>query len=163
MNILANFPQQIAVNSSSGRRTYKIAPDLYAIHGRPKSSAKDAVYVLNEGEIAVFRGQPDQTSLAGEMDKVSPVYSLVPAGTRAVPTGLVFVRFAAGTAIEEHEDAIKNAGYEVAETLPYAPNAAWLRARSGDIAEGLTGLEKLEEIPTAESVEPQMLMEAARR
>jgi len=163
MDILANFPQQIVVNSSAEQRTYKIALDLYAIHGRPKSPAKNAAYVINEGEIAVFKGRPDQTTLVSELDKVSPVYALVPGGTPVVPTGLVFIRFAEGIAVNEHEEEIKNAGYEVAETLPYAPNAVWLRARSGSIADALTGLAKLEGIPSAESVEPQMLMEAARR
>jgi hypothetical protein len=163
MDIFVKFPRQIAVSSSVGQQTYTVAPGLYAIHGNAKSQAKDAEYVLNEGEIAVFKGLPENATAADATEKLSPVYTLVPGGTPAVPTGLVLVRFAGGNAVSDRKDEIKNAGYEVAETLSYAPNAGWLRARSGDIADALAGLKKLKEMPSVESIEPQMLMESARR
>jgi len=49
------------------------------------------------------------------------------------------------------------------EIPAYAPNAAWLRARSGEIADALAGTPALDALPDLEAVEPQMLMERARR
>lgn len=53
--------------------------------------------------------------------------------------------------------------YELVESLAYAPQAAWLRAPAGDIADALAGLPRLEQLPDVENVEPQMLMESVRR
>lgn len=164
MDILAKFPKQIRANPTDRAQTYRLIADHYAVHGlQSGEAAPDAAYVLHEGTIAVFKGSPDPALAAGTPEKLSAVYALTPGGSPAVPTGLVFIRLAEGLAIAEREEAIKNAGYEVAETLPYAANAAWLRARSGGIADALASLAALEKIPSVESVEPQMLMESVRR
>lgn len=52
---------------------------------------------------------------------------------------------------------------ELVESLAYVPQAAWLRAPSGDIAAALAGLSRLEQLADVENVEPQMLMESVRR
>lgn len=164
MDILAKFPQKIEVSSRPGAQSYTLMPGYYALHGQPSGAgAPDPAYLLNEGQIAVFEGLPDQGTVASAPDKLSAAYSLTPGGSPAVPTGLVFIRFADGVKIGERTQEIKEAGFEVAETLAYAPNAAWLRARSGDIADALNGLRAVEKISNVESVEPQMLMETARR
>lgn len=164
MDILAKFPPKIEVSSRPDAKSYALMPGYYAIHGQPSgTTAPGASYLLNEGQIAVFEGLPDQGSVADAPGKLSAVYSLTPGGSPAVPTGLVFIRFADGVKIAERTKEIKEAGFEVAETLAYALNAAWLRARSGDIADALNGLRALEKISNVESVEPQMLMETARR
>ena len=164
MDVFASFPQQIPVSSKPGAGTYKLMPGYYATHGKqPEPAVRDAVQLFNEGAIAVFKGAPDQATDAAWPDKLSPVYSLVPGGSPAVPTGLVFIRFAEGVPVDTLKKEIEGAGYEVAESLAYAPNAAWLRARSGEIEDALTGLKALEKLPQVESVEPQMLMESARR
>jgi hypothetical protein len=164
MDILSKFPRQIAVSSRPGAQKYTLTPDQHALHGQPSGTAvPDAAYVFNEGNVAVYKGAPDPAIVTNAPDKVSPVYALGPGGSPAVPTGLVFIRFADGVGVGERLGEIKKAGYEVAETLAYAPNAAWLRAQSGNIADALAGLKALEKIPSVESVEPQMLMESARR
>ena len=164
MDVFAKFPQQIPVSSRAGAGTYKLMPGYYAIHGtQPGPLARDAVHLFNDGAIAVFEGAPDQSTLAATPERLSPVYALVPGGSPAVPTGLIFLRLATGVSVDKLKDEIKGAGYEVAESLAYAPNAAWLRARSGNIEDALAGLEALEKLPQVESVEPQMLMESARR
>lgn len=164
MDTFASFPRQILVSSRPGSQTYTLMPGYYAIHGQqPGTPAPDAAYLFNEGTIAVFKGSPDQATVAPAPDKLSPVYTLLPGGSPAVPTGLIFIRLEEGVPVGERKDKIKGAGYEVAESLAYAPNAAWLRARSGNIADALAGLKALEKLPDVESVEPQMLMESGRR
>ncbi|HAZ43592.1 MAG TPA: hypothetical protein DDW76_16925, partial [Cyanobacteria bacterium UBA11369] len=68
----------------------------------------------------------------------------------------VFIRFAEKVDVESHREAIEQAGYQIAQTLSYAPHAAWVRAQSGKISDALTGISKLEAIPNVENVEPQM-------
>ena len=92
-----------------------------------------------------------------------PVYALKSGGRRAVPTGLVFVRFKTGITPRERCDELENAGYEIEQTLDYAPEAAWVRAKSGEISDALHGLDNLAKITDVENVEPQMLMRRASR
>jgi hypothetical protein len=100
---------------------------------------------------------------AAQAGSLIPVYGLEPSGLPAVPTGQVFIRFAEGIKAEERRQEINQAGYEIVQSLSYAPQAAWLRARSDDIADALAEISKLEQLPDVENVEPQMLKESARR
>lgn len=163
--LFSSYPQKIVVSIRQPSLTYTLLPSYYAVHDpKPDTpSQEDAAYLFNEGTIAVFQGTPDRSEGAGANVKLGPVYALQPGGAIAVPTGLVFMRFAEGTTVEKHLEEIKQAGYEVAESLSYAPHAAWLRARSGKMADALAHLDALEKIPEVQSVEPQMLMESARR
>jgi hypothetical protein len=54
---------------------------------------------------------------------------------QAVPTGQVFLRFRTGERVTAHRDALEQAGFTIARELDYAPQAAWLLARSGSIPE----------------------------
>ena len=161
--ILAAFPEQM--RASSGR------PDvLYfkqrgcAVHHRPHGApAPGAALVLNEGEIAMYLDDPPPTELHSPGVALTPVYSQRPAGSPAVPTGLVCIRFREGISPETRQRQIVAAGYEIAQCLAYAPNTAWLRARSGSAAEALHNLSLLEQLPDVENVEPQMLREWVAR
>jgi len=75
---------------------------------------------------------------------------------------MVFMRFREGVEIASRQKEIEQAGYEIGQSTPFL-NAAWLRPRSGNIADGLTGIPKLEALPDVENVEPQMLIESATR
>jgi len=86
-----------------------------------------------------------------------PSYELAGGGGAATPTGRVLVRFADAPTRERRTKDIEAAGYRIEEVLAYAPQAAWVRARSGDAAESLSKLARLEAIPGVEEVEPQML------
>jgi hypothetical protein len=86
-----------------------------------------------------------------------PVYVLSPGGQPARPTGRVLVRFADAAALTRHRKDIEAAGYVIEEVLSYAPQAAWVRAASGDPAEGLAAISALERMAEVEEVEPQML------
>lgn len=93
----------------------------------------------------------------------TPVYTSQPGGRIAVPTGRVFVRLAPGLRFEDHADSFRRAGYEIVETVSYAPNAGWVRSAKSSIASALTELQRLAAFPVVENVEPQMLTEAVHR
>lgn len=154
----SEYPQQIRVGNQSAV-LYNRQLGYYAVHyNQPGTEALGAVLQLNDGAIAVFQGEPDQP----KTDTLSPIYALQPDGSLAVPTGLVFIRFVEGVDVESHREAIKQAGY-VAQSLSYAPHAAWLRAQSGKILDAIVGISRLEAIPDVENVEPQMLMARVQR
>jgi hypothetical protein len=163
----SDYPQQIRVGCDAygGLRlrtavSYTRKNGYYAIHyNQPSTVASGAILQLNDGAIAVFPGEPNQS----EQGILSPIYTLQPNGSIAVPTGLVFIRFAEGVNVESGREAINRAGYEVAQSLSYAPHTAWLRAQSGNIVDAIAGISQLEAIANVENVEPQMLMEKGLR
>ncbi len=87
----------------------------------------------------------------------NPTYELPGGGGPATPTGRILVRFADPAALAARRQDIESAGFKIEEVLAYAPQAAWVRAASGDTAEGLLGVGKLDAINRIEEVEPQML------
>ncbi|MDZ8188651.1 MAG: hypothetical protein RMX96_27830 [Nostoc sp. ChiSLP02] len=152
----SEYPQQIRVGNNRSAVSYTRQPGYYAIHDNQfGTAAPKAILQLNGGAIAVFAGEPNQS----QKNTSSPIYTLEPLGSPAVPTGLVFIRFAEGVNVESQLQAINQAGYAIEQTLPYAPHTAWLRHQSGNIANAIAGISQLEAIPNVESVEPQMLME----
>jgi hypothetical protein len=164
----ANYPAEVQVGHGAASAVYVRTADHYALlHQRPDEVPDDAVLTLEGGSIAVFRGKPrarrSRKEPATRPPTVAPVYRLGADGPLAVPTGLVFARFAEGVPVESRREALERAGYEVVEIPSYAPHAAWLRARSGEIADALAATAALEKLPDMEGVEPQMLMHAARR
>jgi len=167
-NYFSEYPQQIRFGTEQSAVLYSRKSGYYAVHYKqPGTVAPGAVLQLNDGAIAVFQGEPDESEnairLASTTGTLGPIYTLQADGTLAVPTGLVFIRFVEGVEVESHREAIKQAGYEIAQSLSYAPQAAWLRAQSGNILDALVGISKLEAIPNVENVEPQMLMERVQR
>jgi hypothetical protein len=164
----SEYPEQIRVGSDATAVSYTRKSGYYAIHynNQPKTVAPGAILQLNDGAMsttgyayAVFPGEPNQS----EQGKLSPVYTIEPNGSLAVPTGLVFIRFAEGVDVESQHEAINRAGYEVVESLDYAPHAAWLRAQSGNIVDAIAKIPQLQAIPKVENIEPQMLMERSLR
>ncbi|MEH2067938.1 MAG: hypothetical protein V7K47_07180 [Nostoc sp.] len=156
----SEYPQQISAGSNASAVSYTRQPGYYAIHyNQPSTVAQGAILQLNEGAIAIFSGEPKRS----QKNTLSPIYTLEPNGSLAVPTGLVFIRFAEGVDVESQRQAIDRAGYQVEQSLDYAPHAAWLRPRSGNIADAIAGISRLEAIPNVENVELQMLMERGLR
>ncbi|MEH1940117.1 MAG: hypothetical protein V7L01_07870 [Nostoc sp.] len=170
----SEYPEKIRVGSDAdgGLRLrtsvfYTRKPGYYAVHyNQPNTVASGAILQLNQDAMsptgvvaAVFPGEPNQS----EQGTLSPIYTLQPNGSVAVPTGLVFICFAEGVDVESQREAINRAGYEIAQSLSYTPHAAWLRAQSGNIADAIAGISQLEAIPKVENIEPQMLMERGLR
>lgn len=151
------YPEQIRNYTSV---SYTRKPGYYAVHyNQPNTMPLGAILQLNDGAIAVFPGEPNQS----EQGIVTPIYTLEPNGSVAVPTGLVFIRFAEGVDVESQREVINRAGYEIVQSLDYAPHAAWLRAQSGNIADAMARIPQLEAIAKVENIEPQMLMERGLR
>jgi hypothetical protein len=164
----AKYPAEIRAGHGSASAVYVRSSDHYALLDRPPNAPpEDSVLTLDGGSIAVYRGEPGasrgRNAATDTSPAVAPVYRLGKDGPLAVPTGRVFVRFRDGVSVESRRDALQRAGYEVVEIPSYAPNAAWLRARSGDLADSLAETGALEALSDVENVEPQMLMQAARR
>ncbi|MBN3870223.1 MAG: hypothetical protein V7L00_06060 [Nostoc sp.] len=160
----SEYPEQIR-NCTSVSYTRK--PGYYAVHyNQPNTMPPGAILQLNDGAMsttgyayAVFPGEPNQS----EQRTVTPIYTLEPNGSVAVPTGLVFIRFAEGVDVESQREVINRAGYEIVQSIDYAPHAAWLRAQSGNIVDAIAGIRQLEAIAKVENIEPQMLMERGLR
>lgn len=163
-DVFAGYPTELRVGAGEKAQVYQRLPGYYAIHGaREDAGGPEPVQTFEDGDVALFKGEPDANHPAAGAGKLSPVYTLHPGGSMAVPTGQVFIRFADGVNVEERREEIETAGYKIAQKLDYAPNAAWLRASSGSIAEALSGIDKLQKLKDVENVEPQMLMHAPRR
>ena len=139
----AEYPERVRSRMDDGGPVYKLENDRYAVH-------------RSDDELEFADGK-------AERDDARPVYVLQPGGTPAVPTGLVFVRFKEGVKPNERTKDIEKAGYEIEQALDYAPEAAWLRAKSGEISDALKGIDKLARIADVENVEPQMLMRRASK
>ena len=158
---LSDFPERLKQSTQTPDLVYVRATDFYAVRGTSARVEREVpVLTVNTdgGEsIRVYRGVPEQTRASSGSPKVTPVYALPSAESVVVPTGRVFVRFADAIKAETKVDELKKAGYKIAQTLGYAPNAAWLEATNGDIALALNNLEKLEELADVENVEPQLL------
>lgn len=173
-DIFQNYPQQLPAGAEPNAPVYTRLPGFYAVHGwRADLPGVVPVQTFADGAIAIIKGEPDPatasagTNKAGEAQrKLSPVYaqqSSGAAGSMAVPTGRVFIRFADAVKVADREKEIRSAGYEVDQRLDYAPNAAWLRARSGNIADALNGIATLGKLTDVENIEPQVLMQASYR
>jgi hypothetical protein len=162
-----DYPQEFPAATASDSSVYTRLPGFYAIHGgRSDAAGAEPVQTLEDGDIAIMRGEPDSADIAAAPNRLTPVYTLKSGGaggSMAVPTGRVFIRLADGVKVGDRETEIDQSGYEVDQTLDYAPNAAWLRARSGSIAYALNSIQALQRIADVENVEPQMLMQASYR
>lgn len=163
-DFFSEYPSQVRAGTQRPGSSYVRKTGYYAEHGRqPDTPAPNASLLFNGGAIAVFEGKPAKDVVIRPPAALSPVYELHPGGSPAVPTGLVFIRFREGVDLASRQQEIEEASYQVAQVPPFASNAAWLRARSGAIADALTGIQKLEALPDVENVEPQMLMESTPR
>jgi hypothetical protein len=157
----SKYPRRVGAGTQRSGAGFLLKQGYYATHRTNTDIAPDAELVLDDGAIAVFKGEPPKTREV--QSSIGPVYELGPGGSLAVPTGLVFLRLREGVDAASRQREIEQAGFELKEVVPYAPNAAWLKARSGSIADSLEGITRLTALPDVESVEPQMLMKGSAR
>lgn len=153
------FPQQISTGGSTAL-VVEQKPGYFALHGEPLPREK-AVLLFEPERIAVLQGSPSPP--LAPTQAISPVYAPKGGESLAVPTGQLFIRFRQGATLSAHRAELEQAGYAIAQELDYAPEAAWLRARSGSIAGALDGVSRLRAIAAVERVEPQLLMQRVHR
>ena len=123
-----DYPARVAFSTERANLFYARVPGYYAVHHEtPRSPEPGALFTLEDGTIAVFRGEPGQyAGIRNREDFFTPVYALQPDGSPAVPTGRLLIRFSDETTVQEHRQEIEHAGYHIVEILSYAPQAAWL-------------------------------------
>lgn len=163
---LASYPQKLRQSTQNPGIVYVRASDMYALRGAA-AGLREAPLVTLAAEggdsIRVYRGNPAPgVRSATPTAAVLPVYSQAVGDGLAVPTGRVFVRFADAIKAESRADELKKLGYRIAQTLVYAPNAAWLEADDGAPA-ALHNIERVEKLDGVENVEPQFLSPRAAR
>lgn len=155
-NLFHDFPERLPASTERRDTFYTRVPGYHAVHhGLEEADRTDAVMTLKEEGIAVYRTETNESR--GDTASLTPVYELHPSGPLAVPTGKVFIRFTEGVDAASHREEIERSGYEIAKTSQYTPHTAWLRSKSGSIAQSLTNIHALESLPDVENVEPQML------
>lgn len=155
--VVSAAPSALEIGGSGATATYTLADDLIASHDGATASA---VLTLEGGAIGV--GPVDDVE-SRNVARAGPVYRHVPSGELAVPTGHVLVRFATGERAEDHETDLADAGFTIEEVLSYAPQAAWVRAASGEISDSLRRLDEVAAVRGVEHVEPQLVSEAHTR
>ncbi|HSO07696.1 MAG TPA: hypothetical protein VLW45_10665 [Pelomicrobium sp.] len=159
-DVLSAFPDR--VRGPAGAPPYRRLDGWYALLGIAVDDAPPrAEFTLEGGRVAVARGAPPHPLPAGA--QAVAVYAAGDAGEPCVPTGRALLRFAAGEHAADHRRVIEAAGCVLVDTLAYAPEAAWVTAARGDVAETLRLLDALAAIPRVAAVEPQMLQRRAKR
>ena len=158
---MADVPAQLKVGDRDS--VFERKGDLFAVRGSGKAGA-DAVAEVTDSPDERFvvykRGAAGASRSAGSQ---LPVYAAGGDGPLAVPTGRILVRLENGESAKEYAEAFEAAGFEIDRLLSYAPHAAWLRPRGGDVAEALRKLETLARLPGVVHVEPQLLMQRAEK
>lgn len=157
---LATFPETLRI-STEKMGTYTRVPRHFAVHGAlpetpdPEPLGLRVVGRLEAEDVTFVRSEDAMRELTST--EPTPVYATSQGGPLAMPTGEIFVRLAPSLNVRDFIVPLEGAGYEVTKTLVYAPQAAWLKARSGSTAEALRRIPNLEALPEVENVEPQML------
>ncbi|MEA5392436.1 hypothetical protein VB738_14325 [Cyanobium gracile UHCC 0139] len=153
------FPRRILVGAEQPV-VFEQRPGWYALHGEPLPTA-DGVLRFEPEAIAVLPGAPIAPLAKGQ--SLSPVYAQPGSDALAVPTGQLFIRFLPGESALAHRAALEQAGCRIAARPDHAPEAAWLRARCGGLAEALGCVARLRELEGVANVEPQLLMARGQR
>jgi hypothetical protein len=161
---MPSFPQELSVETAHGTMRYRLADDFYVVPGTDVGRGQsDVAFYLEEEQLAVCRRQAGDAARASPNEGIGPVYRLGNQGPLAVPTGKVFVRFSERESFADHREDMEQAGFRIIQTLSHAPQAGWVEASSGGIADALGRFGALRRITGVEAVEPQMLMERQRR
>ena len=163
---LAEYPPILKHSTESPDIVYRRAPELVAVRGAPSRARLDPPVLAVEGDqgesVRVYRASAEDRQAPPGSRSMTAVYTLAP-GRLAVPTGRVFVRFREDVVPAARSDDLQRAGYRIAQTLAYAPSAAWLEADDGEVASALRNIDKLEQMTGMVNVEPQLLAPRATR
>lgn len=160
----SHFPLRMTVEAQAVSRVYVRESDCFAVHGPvPPALTTSVLYSFDDPVINVCRGKVSVISTLPANLMLTPVYRLEPNGPQGVPTGNVFIRFRSQVPVDGRRQELGACGFSIRESLSYAPQAAWLQSRDGNIATALHGIAKLRNLTDIELVEPQMLMRRVQR
>lgn len=154
------FPAEIVVGGATTVVLVQQA-GVFALHGEHLPVSAQVVLRFEPERISVLSGAPPLPLDPNQ--SVSPVYAASGRDALAVPTGQLFVRLRQGVAVADVRAELEQTGCVIAKELDHAPEAAWLRARSGSIAEALGCVARLRGLAVVENVEPQLLMQRMAR
>ena len=160
----AGYPDTLRHSTQNPKVVYVRTNGLYAIRGAAGSRDLPLATLNAEGgeAIRVYRRTTGATTARALAEApLLPVYSQG-AEAYAIPTGRVLVRFADSIKAESRAGDLKKLGYRIAQTLVYAPNAAWLESESG-MTDALRNIERVEQLAGVENVEPQFLSPRAAK
>lgn len=161
---LSRFPLKLTVEAEEVSRDWVREPDCFAVHGPvPPALIRAVLYSFDDPIINVCRGGVSSVSALPLDLIVTPVYRLGTKGPQGVPSGRVFIRFQSQVTVEERRQELETCGFLVDELLSYAPHAAWLLSKDGNIATALNGFAKLRALRDVLLVEPQMLIRRGKR
>ncbi len=156
------FPRSLPGRIPGPAPVWQRCDDRFACRG---AAPADATRLLT-----IEDGDESWTICAGAPvgdDEVVAVYARAGGGALAVPTGRLWVRFAEDDRAESHRATLARSGLEIVSIPPWAEHAAWVRARADSLSESLRrGIDAAADLAAAHGaslVEPQMLMESARR
>lgn len=129
----------------------------------PEPSRPPAQLELHSGgRVTTLRLVPGRLGRDADGKDTLPIYRGEGATSDAIATGTLFVQFA-GQVDPDQRGALDVAGFEVVRTVPYAPNAAWVRGRGQSAGESLHQIDRLRALPGVESVEPELLRQRSLR
>lgn len=159
MSNLSDYPTRLRASTEHPEVIYTRAKGYHAVRNAPRAQATRAKSALEDDDSTylILEGEPKTLS-----EDVSAVYRGT-GGALYVPTGRVFIRLDESARAEAHADAFRKLGFIIAQTLPYAPHAAWLEREDGDVAAALHSIGALEKLPHVCNVEPQLLTTRALR
>ena len=157
---LESFPATLTRGSGAHAPTYRRATAWFASTAESDDAPVASLRTDTGARLQVYRINANRARTMPTAAKaIIAVYEDPVSGAIVVPTGRVFIRFAASLRVETMRTEIERAGYIIASELSYAPNAAWVEDIAGNVAHALAHLDRLEQIAGIENVEPQLLAE----
>jgi hypothetical protein len=148
-------PEEIKVGSVSYLRDGNLCA---ASLGDAREAPSRALWVTEAPRLAVIHASDVE-----DLPRFGPVYRAEPAGTLAVPTGRVFVRFEQGLGAPERARILRDSGYRVEDMPSWAPGSAWIVPAEGGVAEALHGISELCAHAGVIHVEPELLRPKTKR
>ena len=153
----STYPEELHLGQGTSPLRLLRKTNYYAILGKLPSKIKGKLVLrIGENDATIVQGAPPHLP-QNLVCRVAPVYVTEESGSYAVPTGVISIRAVEGSDIEELRSQIEESGYRIKEIPRYARHAGLLTARSGSVAQALSGLERLTAIPRVVAVEPQVL------
>lgn len=155
---LAEYPDVLSITQKETVHRYLKHPEFIAVHNVALSPETAGVERILGDSIAICRGIPRSLANHPTPLTITPVYQVTPRGPLAVPTGRIFIRCSPHIRLEERRNDLAALGYELIETLSYAPHTGWVHSATGDMASSLKNFHQLKTIPGIVHAEPQLLM-----